>query len=121
MAEGRRGPGQAVVQLAITLAISGLGGLVTGLVMRAAGMAQSRWGHFILLALPVSPYHIVTNDGVISSLNLLDLGSAKYFNGLSYWTHILLIKWPIIYSISPFHKKVAEDLTLVLLLAGGWM
>ena len=45
MAEGRRGPGQAVVQLAtiaITLAISGLGGLVTGLVMRAAGLAQSR-------------------------------------------------------------------------------
>ena len=45
MAEGRSGPGQAVAQmatLAITTAISGLGGLATGLVMRAVGRAQFR-------------------------------------------------------------------------------
>ena len=45
MAEGRTGLGQAGAQLAtlgITLAISGLGGLATGLLMRAAGWAQSR-------------------------------------------------------------------------------
>ena len=45
MAEGRSGPGQAVAQvatLAITTAISGLGGLVTGLLMRAVGRAQFR-------------------------------------------------------------------------------
>ena len=47
MAEGRSGPSQAVAQvatLAITTAISGLGGLVTGLLMRAVGRAQFRWG-----------------------------------------------------------------------------
>ena len=45
MAEGRTGQGQAGAQLAtiaITLVISGLGGLATGLVIRAAGLAQSR-------------------------------------------------------------------------------
>ena len=45
MAEGRTGLGQAGAQLAtlgITLAISGLGGLATGLLMRVAGWAQSR-------------------------------------------------------------------------------
>ena len=45
MAEGRSGPSQAVAQvatLAITTAISGLGGLATGLLMRAVGRAQFR-------------------------------------------------------------------------------
>ena len=45
MAEGRSGWEQAVAQvatLAITTAISGLGGLATGLVMRAVGRAQFR-------------------------------------------------------------------------------
>ena len=45
MAEGRTGLGQAGAQLAtlaITLLISGLGGLVTGLLMRVVGWATSR-------------------------------------------------------------------------------
>lgn len=45
MAEGRTGPGQAAAQLAAmatTIGLGLLGGLLTGLVMRAAGAVQ--WG-----------------------------------------------------------------------------